>query len=503
LKKYIAAIDQGTSSTRCIIFDHQGRAVCSHQIEHQQILPRPGWVEHDPLEIWQSVQTAVTKALQKGHISPSAIAGVGIANQRETVVVWNRSTGIPYYNAIVWQCTRTQDICDQLISDGGVDRFHSSVGLPVAAYFSATKIKWILEHVPGVKAAASRGEALFGNIDSWIIWWLTGGPDGGVHVTDVTNASRTMLMDLRSLSWSLEIASVLDIPVGMLPRIRPSSDPEIYGFTRQTGPFGFEIPICAAIGDQQAALAGQSCFNVGDTKNTYGTGCFILTNTGSQPVYSRRGLLTTLAYRLGKSPPVYCLEGSVAVAGALVQWLRDNLKLIQKSSDIEALAKTVQDNGDSYFVPAFSGLFAPYWKSDARGVIAGLTMHTNAGHLARAALEACAYQTRDIIDVIQEESGSPLSSLKVDGGMVENQLLMQFQADILGIRVVRSRIAEATALGAAYMAGLAFGFWQDLDQLGGFWQPQQIWDPLMDASTRENLYQNWKKAVARSYNWIQ
>jgi glycerol kinase len=503
IKKYVAAIDQGTTSSRCILFDTRGRTVSSYQIEHKQIFPKAGWVEHDPLEIWGNVQQVIKKCLDKGSIKPDEIDSIGVTNQRETTVVWNKNTGLPYYNAIVWQCTRTQEICDSLAGEGGLDRFRPKTGLTLSAYFSGPKIKWILDNIPDVRRDALQGEALFGTIDSWIIWWLTGGPQGGSHVTDVTNASRTLLMDLYSLSWDLEILGILGIPPRMLPAIKPSSDPGYYGFTSLGGPFGASIPVCGDIGDQQAALVGQACTAYGDTKNTYGTGCFMLMNTGRQPVPSRSGLLTTLGYQIGREPAVYCLEGSVAVAGALVQWMRDNLGLLENSNQIESLARTVEDNGGVYFVPAFSGLFTPYWQSGARGVIAGLTRFNNKGHLARAVLEATAYQTKDILDVMEKESGVKLKALKVDGGMVRNELLMQFQADILGVPVVRSDIVETTALGAAYMAGLATGFWQNIQDLKQYWKIVKTWEPQMSANEAGRLYKFWQKAVQRSFNWLE
>lgn len=497
----IAAIDQGTTSTRCMIFDHKGQVVTVAQKEHQQIYPQPGWVEHNPLEIWQRTQEVIKEALSNtNHVFD--IASLGITNQRETAMVWNRRTGKPYTNAIVWQDTRTKDICDELARAGGQDRFRSRTGLPLATYFSGPKVKWILDHHPEVQEAAEHGEAIFGNIDTWLIWWLTGGPNGGAHVTDVTNASRTLMMNLEALDWDDEILDILDIPAGMLPRIVPSSDPNYWGITAADGPFGAEIPVCGDLGDQQAALVGQACFEAGEAKNTYGTGCFMLLNTGTKPIMSQSGLLTTLGYRFGDHAPVYALEGSIAITGALVQWLRDNLGLIRQSSEVETLARTVEDNGGIYFVPAFSGLFAPYWKSNARGIIAGMTRFVNKGHLARAALEATAYQTREVIDAMYKDSGVMLKSLKVDGGMVYNDLLMQFQADILGVQVVRPVISETTALGAAYAAGLAVGYWQNLDELRANWQVSKVWNPQMDNDTRKKLYYGWRKAVVKSFGWV-
>lgn len=503
MRKFIAAIDQGTTSTRCILFDQNGKIAYTAAREHSQIYSQPGWVEHDPLEIWQRTQQVIQEALTIGDIAPGEIVSIGITNQRETTLVWDKFTGKPYCNAIVWQDTRTKQICDQLARDGGQDRFREKVGLPLTTYFSGPKIIWLLQNNPLFRAAAERGEVLFGNIDSWLIWWLTGGPGKGVHVTDVTNASRTMLMSLATLDWDDEILSIFNISRRILPHILPSSDSHHYGITEKAGPFKAAIPICGDLGDQQAALFGQSCFTPGEAKNTYGTGCFMLLNTGNKIVQSVRGLLTTLAYQLGTQAPVYALEGSVAIAGALVQWMRDNLGLINKSADIEELAKSVQDNGGVYFVPAFSGLFAPYWRTDARGVIVGLTRYVNKGHLARAVLEATAYQTREILDAMEDDSGVTLSSLKVDGGMVSNHLLMQFQADILGVPVICPKVIETTALGAAYAAGLASGFWNNLDHLHANWQAEYSWQPHMEEGQRLQYYNTWLKAVERTFNWVE
>ncbi len=503
MAKYIAAIDQGTTSTRCMIFDHSGHVVSLAQQEHRQIYPQPGWVEHDPLEIWQRVQEVVRQAVGKAGAHPGDIAAIGITNQRETTLVWDRRTGKPFHNAIVWQDTRTKDICDALAAQGGQDRFRDKVGLPLATYFSGPKLKWLLDNVPGIRAAAERGDAIFGTIDTWVIWWLTGGPDSGADVTDVSNASRTMLMNLKTLDWDDQILHLLDIPRAMLPRIVPSSDPHTWGQTSVDGPFGAAIPVCGDLGDQQAALVGQTCFNPGEAKNTYGTGCFMLLNTGTEIIPSKSGLLTTLAYQLGSQPAAYALEGSIAITGALVQWLRDNLGIISQSSEVETLASTVEDNGGIYFVPAFSGLFAPYWRSDARGAILGMTRFINKGHIARAALESTAYQTREVLDAMQKDSGVTLTALKVDGGMVYNELLMQFQADLLGVPVVRPCVSETTALGAAYAAGLAIGFWQGLDDLRQNWQIDKTWQPAMKAAQRKKLYANWKKAVKRTFNWVE
>ncbi len=500
MSKYIVSIDQGTTSTRCIIFDHTGLIQSVSQKEHAQIYPQPGWVEHDPMEIWQRTQQVIQEAL--AGISPNDLAAIGITNQRETTVVWDKRTGKPYYNAIVWQDTRTKSICDELTANGGQDRFRSKVGLPLATYFSGPKIKWILDNVEGVRRATESGFAIFGNIDSWIIWWLTGGPDGGAHVTDVSNASRTMLMDLGTLDWDAKILDELTIPLGMLPRIVPSSDSQTWGRTRANSVFGAQVPVCGDLGDQQAAMVGQTCFSPGEAKNTYGTGCFMLLNTGNQAVPSKSGLLTTLGYKFGMQPAVYALEGSIAITGALVQWLRDNLGIIGKSAEVEELARSVDDNGGIYFVPAFSGLFAPYWRSDARGAIVGMTRYINKGHLARAALEATAYQTREVLDAMEKDSGVTLKALKVDGGMVHNNLLMQFQADLLGVPVVRPKVAETTALGAAYAAGLAVGFWDNLDDLRSNWQIEKTWQPEMDGDQRQQLYKHWKKAVERTFDWV-
>ncbi len=500
--KYIGALDQGTTSNRFIVFDKSGRIISSDQKEHAQIFVKPGWVEHDPIEIWQNTQDVIKGALNKGNISGAEIAAIGITNQRETTLLWNKNTGAPFANAIVWQCTRSDEICKQLIKDGGQNRFQKKTGLPIATYFSGPKIKWVLDNIPDAKKAAENGDALFGTMESWIIWQLTGGTSGGAHVTDVTNASRTMLMDLKSLKWDQEILKVLGIPEQILPKIVPSSDQRIWGETLTNGPFLATIPVCGALGDQQAALVGQTCFNKGEAKNTYGTGCFLLLNTGETPMVSKHGLLTTLGYQIDDQPPVYCLEGSIAIAGALVQWLRDNLSIIKNASEIEKLAKSVDDNGGAYFVPAFSGLFAPYWRSDARGVIAGLTRFVNKGHLSRAALEAVAYQTRDIVEAMNKDSGVELSALKVDGGMVVNELLMQFQSDILNVPVIRPQVSETTALGASYAAGLAVGFWSGIEDLRKNWSEDKTWRPDMDSNNREALYGKWKKAVKRTFDWI-
>ncbi len=498
MPKYILAIDQGTTSTRCIVFDKNGNIISADQKEHLQIYPKPGWVENDPLEIWNKTLEVIENALRKSDLSPQDLAAVGITNQRETTVVWNKLTGKPYANAIVWQDTRTDQLCNQFASEGGQDRFRQKTGLPLATYFSGPKIRWFLDNIPGLREAAEAGEAVFGNIDTWLIWNLTGGPRGGIHVTDVTNASRTLLMDLKTLRWDDEILDLMNIPKKMLPKISASS--KVFGYC--THPLA-GIPVAGDLGDQQAAIFGQACFEPGEAKNTYGTGCFMLMNTGTTPVPSQSGLLTTLGYKIGEYPAVYCLEGSIAMAGALVQWLRDNFKMIDKSSEIEFLARSVEDNGGIYFVPAFSGLFAPYWRSDARGAIVGMTRYINRGHLARAALEATAYQTREVLDAMEKDSGVKLKSLKVDGGMVVNDLLMQFQADILDVPVVRPRITETTALGAAYAAGLAVGFWSGFSELRNNWGQDRIWTPDMSEEQRALLYAGWKKAITRTLNWVE
>ncbi len=496
MTRYVASVDQGTTSSRFMIFDDAGAVVGVHQLEHTQIYPQAGWVEHDPLEVWARTQDVIKGALAKADLTANDLAAIGITNQRETTMVWNPRTGQPFYNAVVWQDTRTDRICSELAREGGQDRFRAQTGLPLATYFSGPKIKWILDNVPGVRAAAERGDAIFGNMDSWIIWNLTGGVSGGAHVTDVTNASRTLLMNLRTLDWDDEILRILGIPRRMLPTIRPSSDPEIYGYGLG------KVPVCGDLGDQQAALVGQTCFGVGEAKNTYGTGCFMLLNTGTLAVPSKHGLLTTVAYKLGAEPAVYALEGSIAIAGALVQWLRDNLDFFDFSQHVEDYARQVPDSGGIYFVPAFSGLFAPYWQADARGAIVGLTRFINKGHICRAALEATAYQTREVLDAMEQDSGVKLTALKVDGGMVHNETLMQFQADILGVPVVRPMVAETTALGAAYAAGLAVGYWSNWEDLRRNWQADHTWQPAMDDGTRVMLYRGWKKAVGRAMHWL-
>jgi glycerol kinase len=498
MAKYVGALDQGTTSTRFMIFDHAGAVVGIDQKEHEQIYPKPGWVEHDANEIWTRSVEVIRGALAKAGITAADLAAVGVTNQRETTVVWDRRSGKPIHNAIVWQDTRTADICNELARDGGQDRLRPKVGLPLATYFSGPKVKWILENVEGARAKAEAGDLLFGNIDTWCIWNLTGGPDGGVHVTDVSNASRTMLMNLETLDWDPEILKLMGIPRSMLPTIKASS--EVYGHAK--GDLA-GVPVAGDLGDQQAALFGQTCFSAGEAKNTYGTGCFMLLNTGTKPIQSKSGLLTTLGYKIGKEPAVYALEGSIAITGALVQWLRDNLGMIKTSPEIEELARSVDDNGGVYFVPAFSGLFAPYWKNDARGVIAGLTRYVNKGHIARAVLEATAWQTREVLDAMNADSGVALTALKVDGGMVYNELLMQFQSDVLNVPVIRPKVAETTALGAAYAAGLAVGFWNAVEDLRANWQKDKEWHPKMDAATRDQDYKLWKKAVTRTFDWVE
>ena len=498
MASYVGAIDQGTTSTRFIVFDRSGRIVASHQREHQQIYPKPGWVEHDPEEIWQRTREVIAGALQQKDLHPSDLAAIGITNQRETTVLWDRKTGKPVYNAIVWQDTRVADSVTEFAQLGGQDRFRSQTGLPLTTYFSGLKIRWMLDNIPGVRAQAEAGELLFGNVDTFLVWHLTGGLKGGIHVTDVTNASRTQLMNLKTLDWDREILSAFGIPAAILPRICSSS--EVYGTAQESALQG--AAIAAILGDQQAALVGQTCFRPGEAKNTYGTGCFLLMNVGNKPVPSRHGLLTTLAYKMGDQPPMFALEGSIAITGALVQWVRDNLGLIAKSSEIEGLALSVPDNGGVYFVPAFSGLYAPYWKDDARGVIAGLTRYATKAHIARAALEATAFQTREVLEAMEKDSGVALDSLRTDGGMVENNLLMQFQADILNKPVVRPTIKETTALGAAYAAGLAVGFYKSVDDLRANWSVDHTWQPDLEDKKREQMYQLWKKAVTRSFAWV-
>src|SRR6266704_5790983 len=499
MASYIGALDQGTTNTRFIVFDCNGRIVCAAQKEHAQIYPQPGWVEHDPEEIWRAARDVMQETTAARGLTAPDFAAIGITNQRETTVVWNRKTGKLVTNAIVWQDTRTSDYVSALARQGGQDRFRAKTGLPLSTYFSRLKIRWILDHVSGSREQAEAGDLLFGNIDTFLVWHLTGGPRGGIHVTDVTNASRTQLMNLETLAWDRELLDVFGVPEAMLPKICSSS--EVYGEVKE-GPLS-GVPIAGILGDQQAALVGQACFRPGEAKNTYGTGCFLLMNTGEQPVQSKCGLLTTVAFKFGSKPAHYALEGSIAITGALVQWLRDNLGLIGVSSEIEALARSVQDNGGVYFVPAFSGLYAPYWKHNARGVITGLIRYANKRHLARAVLEATAFQTREVVEAMEKDSQIGLKSLRVDGGMVNNELLMQFQADILNREVVRPVIQETTALGAAYAAGLAVGFFSGLEELRANWAADRTWKPRLAETEREQLYRQWKKAVTRSFEWIE
>jgi glycerol kinase len=500
MSTYIAAIDQGTTSTRCMLFDAKGAVVARHQVEHRQILPRAGWVEHDPDEILANTLHVTAGALDQGDIDGSDIAACGLTNQRETTLIWERATGKPVYNAIVWQDTRTDRICAELGAlGGGQERYRDRVGLPLATYFAGPKARWILDEVSGARERAERGELLFGTVDTWLLWNLTGGPDNGIHATDVTNASRTMLMDLGRLAWDPDVCAEMRVPLAMLPQIRSNS--EVYG--RIKGGVLDGVPLAGSLGDQQAATFGQACFNTGDAKNTYGTGNFLLLNTGQKPPPSEHGLLSTVAYQLPGADPVYALEGSIAVTGSLVQWLRDNLELIQSAPEVEDLAGTVHDNGGAYIVPAFSGLFAPYWRSDARGIIAGLTRYVTKGHLARAALEATAFQTVEVVEAMTADSGIRLHELRVDGGMVGNELLMQFQADILGLPVVRPAVAETTALGAAYAAGLAVGYWGSLDEVRRHWAEDRRWQPHMEEEVRERQLRNWRKAVHRSLDWVE
>ena len=499
MANYIGAIDQGTTSSRFIVFDRGGRVISVSQKEHEQIYPNPGWVEHNPDEVWQRTREVIAGAMASGNLKPQDLAAIGITNQRETTVVWNRKTGKALANALVWQDTRVADYVSELAKSGGQDRFRSKTGLPLTTYFSGLKIRWVLENVKGVREMAQSGDAIFGNMDTFLLWNLTGGPQGGVHITDVTNASRTQLMNLETLDWDKGMLEAFGIPAAMLPKIRSSS--EKYGVANE--PSIKDVPISGILGDQQAALVGQTCFEAGEAKNTYGTGCFLLMNTGTRKVDSKSGLLTTMGYKFGDQPAHYALEGSIAITGALVQWVRDNLGLIQKSSDIEKLARTVNDNGGVYFVPAFSGLYAPYWKDSARGVITGLTRYANKGHIARAVLESTAYQTRDVLEAMEKDSGISLDVLRTDGGMVSDELLMQFQADILDRPVVRPVTKDATtALGAAYAAGLAVGYFKDLKDLRANWAVDRTWKPNLQNGKREELYGLWKKAVTRSFDWV-
>jgi glycerol kinase len=500
MTNYVAAIDQGTTGTRFMIFDHAGQVVASHYEEHHQIYPQPGWVEHDAGEIWDRTRTTIGGAIAKANVHAGNLAAIGVTNQRETTLVWNPKTGEPYHNAIVWQDTRTQEICQKLIDDGLSDIIRAKTGLPIATYFSASKLKWLLENVPELRGQAERGEAIFGNMDTWIIWNLTGGTRGGVHVTDYTNASRTMLLNLQTLDWDAELLKLFDIPHAMLPKLRASSARTPYGFSDAMGPVNGRVPICGDLGDQQAALFGQVGFEAGEAKNTYGTGCFLLLNTGKSIVPSQAGLLTTIA---SNGEICYALEGSIAIAGAGVQWLRDNLKMISNAAETEEISKSVDDTGGVYFVPAFNGLFAPHWDMYARGTIVGMTRYTKREHIVRATLEAICYQTREVIEAMEKDSGVPLKTLKVDGGAVKNNFLMQLQADILGAQVVRPMVNETTALGAAYAAGLAMGFWKSLDELRQNWGIDRVFEPQWDQARREEGYAGWKRAIERAKGWLK
>jgi glycerol kinase len=500
VETFVISIDQGTTSTRAMIFNQMGEAIASGQLEHKQIMPQAGWVEHDPMEIWNNAREVVGQALSRANLTRHSIAAVGFTNQRETTVIWNKKTGLPVYNALVWQDTRTQPIVDRLAQNGGVDRFRATTGLPLATFFSATKIVWILENIPGARASAEAGELLFGTMDTWLLWNFTGGPDGGVHKTDVTNASRTLLMDLKTLAWDQTIAAEFGVPLSLLPEICSSS--EVLGAVSEASLLR-GVTVSGMLGDQQAATFGQAAFNKGESKNTYGTGNFLIFNTGTDIVLSKNGLLTTVAYQLGDGPAHYALEGSIAVTGSLIQWLRDNLGFFENASDVEALANSVSDNGGAYFVPAFSGLFAPHWRSDARGALVGLTRFINKGHIARAALEATAFQTLEVLEALNADSGVALTELKVDGGMTKNQTLMQFQADILGVPVISPVITETTALGAAYAAGLAVGYWESQDQLRSRWREGNRWLPNMQEAERLNRIRLWKKAVTRTLDWVE
>jgi glycerol kinase len=502
MAEFVGALDQGTTSTRFMIFDHSGNEVGRHQLEHEQIMPQAGWVEHNPVEIWERTSSVLQTALVKTGLKASDLAALGLTNQRETTVVWDKQTGRPLYNAIVWQDTRTDRIASALERDGKGDVIRQKAGLPPATYFSGGKIQWILENVDGAREAAESGNAIFGNTDTWLLWNLTGGKDGGVHVTDPTNASRTMLMNLETLDWDDELLGFFGIPRSMLPEIKPSSCPECYGTTMLRGPLGGEVMITGDLGDQQAATVGQVCFAPGEAKNTYGTGNFMLLNTGTELVRSKAGLLTTVCYQFSNDAPVYALEGSIAVTGSAVQWLRDQLGIISGAAQSEALARQVEDNGGVYFVPAFSGLFAPYWRSDARGAIVGLSRYNTNAHLARATLEAICYQSRDVAEAMEKDSGVHLEVLKVDGGVTANELCMQIQADVLGVPVSRPVVAETTALGAAYAAGLAVGFWKNTDELRSNWNESKRWQPQWSDEQRAAGYERWKKAVTRTLDWV-
>ncbi len=501
--RYAAAVDQGTTGTRCIIFTHDGTPVSTSYEEHRQIYPEPGWVEHNPMEIWEATQRVIQAAMVRGRVAAAEIAAIGVTNQRETTILWDKHTGEPLYNAIVWQDTRTRDICQRITADGFEPTIKERTGLVSATYFSGPKIKWLLDHVPAVRKEAARGEVLFGNVDTWLIWWLTGGPGRGAHITDYTNASRTMLFNLQTLTWDEEIIDYLEIPPACLPQVRPSIGGNPYGMTSRDGPLSGEIPVCGDLGDQQAALVGQACFGVGEAKNTYGTGSFLLLNTGHQLIPSKTGLLTTAAYGLEEGKCIYALEGSIAVTGAAIQWLRDNLGIIKSAAETEELARSVEDAGGIYFVPAFSGLFAPHWDMDARGVIVGLTRYITKAHLVRATLEAICFQTREVVDAIYRDSGIHLTALKVDGGAVKNNFLMQLQADILGVPVVRARVEETTALGAAYAAGLAVGFWKDLQDLRDHWGRDRVFEPTWTTEQQEEAYRGWLRAVDRARGWLE
>ena len=500
---FVGAVDQGTTSTRFMVFDHSGAEVARHQLEHTQVLPRAGWVEHNPVEIWERTGAVIRTVLNTSKLKPADLAALGITNQRETTVVWNRRTGRPYGNAIVWQDTRTDTIAAALDRTESGDLIRHKAGLPPATYFSGGKLRWLLDNITGLRADAERGEAIFGTVDTWLLWNLTGGTAGGVHVTDVTNASRTMLMNLITLDWDDELLDLFTVPRAMLPQIKPSATPEPYGLTTKTGPFGGELAITGMLGDQQAAMAGQVCFAPGEAKNTYGTGNFLLLNIGTKPIRSEHGLLTTVCYQFGDAAPVYALEGSIAVTGSAVQWLRDQLGIISGAAQSEALARQVSDNGGVYFVPAFSGLFAPYWRSDARGAIVGLSRYNTNAHLARATLESISYQTRDVVEAMEQDSGVHLDVLRVDGGITANSLAMQIQADVLGVPVSKPVVAETTALGAAYAAGLAVGFWKSTDELVSNWNEDKRWEPVIDEAGRAKGYRNWKKAVDRTLNWVE
>ena len=498
MTEYVGAIDQGTTSSRFILFDRTGEIVSVAQKYHNQIYPKPGWVEHDPVEIWRNTAAVIAGALEQKGLSQTDLAGVGITNQRETTILWDRRSGEPLYNALVWQDTRVDERVAAYAANGGQDRFRAQTGLPLASYFSALKLQWILDNVPDARAKAESGDAIFGTIDTWVLWTLPGGVDGGLHATDVTNASRTQLMGLVSLDWDDSLLDAFNIPRAALPKIVSSS--EVYGSAQLKALR--DVPVAGILGDQQAALVGQTCFSEGEVKNTYGTGCFLLMNIGTKPRESTAGLITTVAYQLGSEPARYALEGSIAITGALVQWLRDNLGIIETSSDVERLAREAEDNGDVYFVPAFSGLYAPHWKESARGVIVGLTRYANRNHIARAALEATAYQTREVLEAMERDSGIAIKELRSDGGMVANEFMMQFQSDILDVPVVRPKISETTALGAAYVAGLAVGYWSGAQELRRNWAEDKRWVSGMKEKERSELYASWQKAVTRSFDWI-